>query len=168
MANEINLRIDTAIDKIVELCPDGPPKVIFCTAAGGFKDSVKKANVKLDDQFTVDKPQWVKDAESRAEELAKLLMDFEVATIEELKSKFGSLPGSNSGSGNGSPDTLPGGDPLTPLRRIAEAIDEAANSLDRQSLMICSGTVEVSLKVDVGGAAAETKLKLDIQPRPLQ
>jgi hypothetical protein len=60
-------------------------------------------------------------------------------------------------------------DPLLPLERIAQAINAAEKNLNQENLVISSGSIEVTLNVDVGGVAgAAANIKFNIAPRPYQ
>lgn len=110
----------------------------------------------------------IENWKNKTEDLAKLLKEYGVETVEELKEKIKELSGGITIPGNGSPSPIAPGDPLQPLKRLAEAIDEAESILNQQNLIIASGTVEAALTVNVGGAAAEAKVNLNVQPRPFQ
>ncbi|MFH7245250.1 MAG: hypothetical protein ACHWZW_20625 [Spirulina sp.] len=110
----------------------------------------------------------IENWKNKSEELAELLKDYGVDTVDKLKEKIKELSGGINVPGNGSPSPIAPGDPLQPLKRLAEAIDEAESILNQQNLVIASGTVEAALTVNVGGAAAEAKVNLNVQPRPFQ
>ncbi len=58
-------------------------------------------------------------------------------------------------------------DPLEPLKKIAQAINEAEGLLNQENLVIATGEVEATLNVDVGGVAgANAAIRITIQPRP--
>lgn len=92
----------------------------------------------------------------------EMKISFPIDLIEDLVSAL-TPPG-----GTDPPTVLPGltlGDPMQPLQRIAEAINAAEALLNQQSLVVAQGSVEVTLGIDVGGAQADAKLRLDIRPR---
>lgn len=151
MANEIKLSAEDAIDKIVGLCK--PPDSLFCSGIQTAGETFKTALGDLaDKEITIPIPEWVEDLMNDLDEWKK--------KAEELKKQL------EDPLGGGSTPPLPAGDPLDPLRRLAEAINAAESKLNQQNLVIVGGTVDVSLTVSVGGADASANVKLSIQPKP--
>ncbi len=154
MADTFTIKAGDVLDQMATVCPPPPPvpglNFISCeTAIGVLKGMIGGLSV------TLPSPQALLDEVAEWKEKA-----------EDLQQQLGAL-----GSGTpatGGPPVLPGGDPMEPLRRLAEAINEAENRLNQQNLVIASGSAEVSLVIEVGGAAAQANIRLDIQPRPFQ
>lgn len=152
MSDTFTLSASEVLDALESLCSGLGPAQGGCEGAvGTLRGMFAGLSV------TLPTPQGVLDELAEWKEKA-----------QELQEQLG-----NSGGGDGdgpAPGTplLPGGDPMEPLRRLAEAINEAENTLNLQNLIIASGSAEVSLVVEVGGAAAQASVRLDIQPRPFQ
>jgi hypothetical protein len=158
MAETINvvLTAQQVLDALKGLCPRPPPPLAGSACRSAVDALAALIDVAADLDFEVPAPQALLDEihkwKTRAEDLQK--------QIEEL---LGSAP-----TLDGPASPLPGGDPLLPLRRLAEAINEAESLLNSQNLVIAGGTVDVQLTVAVGGASAGANVKLDIAPRPPQ
>lgn len=145
MADTLDFSSDDVMDALAALCPSDPLLGSTCSGAITTLRSVLGGL-----QVSLPTPQGVLDE------------------IAEWKQKAEEVAGSGDG-GPGLPvPSLPGGDPMEPLRRLAEAINEAESKLNAQNLVIASGSAEVSLVVEVGGAVAQANVRLDIQPRPFQ
>jgi len=58
-------------------------------------------------------------------------------------------------------------DPVLAVKQIAEAIKQAEETLNKQNLVIASGSVQVDLDVKVGDAAgAHATINFQISPKP--
>lgn len=148
MADTFTLSASEVLDALEELCPGGLAQSPCEGAIGTLRGLFSGLSV------TLPTPQGVLD------ELAEWKQK-----AEDLQAQQGNGEG---GAPSPAGPLLPGGDPMEPLRRLAEAINEAESKLNLQNLVIASGTAEVSLVVEVGGAAAQASVRLDIQPRPFQ
>lgn len=144
MADTLDFSASDALDALALLCPGGPAGAACTGAIATLRGIAGGLTISLPT------PQSVLD---------------EIQTWREKAED--TLSGGGESTRPGLP-ALPGGDPMEPLRRLAEAINEAESKLNTQNLVIASGSAEVSLVVEVGGAAAQASVRLDIQPRPFQ
>lgn len=151
MADTFTISASEVLDALEELCPGGLAQSGCEGAIGTLRGLFSGLSV------TLPTPQGVLD------ELAEWKQK-----AEDLQAQLGDAGGNEGSTPTLGVPLLPGGDPMEPLRRLAEAINEAESKLNLQNLVIASGSAEVSLVVEVGGAAAQASVRLDIQPRPFQ
>ncbi len=65
------------------------------------------------------------------------------------------------------PAPPPPPDPTEVLEKIVNAINQAETILNKQNLVIATGSVQASLSVNVGGVAAgQATIQITIQPKP--
>ena len=158
MADTINvvLTAQQVLDALKGLCPRPPPPLAGSACRSAVDALAALIDVAADLNFEVPSPQALLDE-----------IDDLKTKAEALQRQIEELLGSAQTPVAPTPP-LPGGDPLMPLRRLAEAINEAESLLNDQNLVIAGGTVDVQLTVAVGGASAGANIKLDIAPRPPQ
>ena len=111
----------------------------------------------------------VGNLKQKGKDLDDLIIQFGAHTLQELKNKFNALIGGSTAPGGDTSSPLPGGDPMEPLARLAEAINKAESTLNGQNLVIAEGSVDVTLQMKVGdGISADTSIHLSIHPRSFQ
>jgi hypothetical protein len=162
--DKILVSVDDVVDSLKDLSehlsdePPGPfvssPKEAYETAVEVFRSTIPSEIRGLSVEITPP-DDWVNELIAEWRE-----------KVEALEAELAALGGGQSPIG---PSTSPPIDPILPLERIALAINAAEKNLNKENLIISSGSIEVNLNVDVGGVAgASANIKFTIAPQPYQ